>query len=108
MTSDRWEFWIDVGGTFTDCFARRPDGALLRHKLLSSGVTKGSVAASSSLGEILDPLRAADPPGFWDGFQFRLLDASGRVQAEATVARFDPSGGRLQFVSPLAEPPAAG
>ncbi|MEX2139792.1 MAG: hydantoinase/oxoprolinase family protein, partial [Pirellulales bacterium] len=31
-----WHFWIDVGGTFTDCIARRPDGTLVRHKLLSS------------------------------------------------------------------------
>jgi 5-oxoprolinase (ATP-hydrolysing) len=31
-----WNFWIDVGGTFTDCIARRPDGTLVRHKLLSS------------------------------------------------------------------------
>ena len=43
MTAEPWEFWIDVGGTFTDCFGRRPDGTLLRHKLLSSGVTKGIV-----------------------------------------------------------------
>ena len=31
----RWQFWIDRGGTFTDIVARRPDGALLTHKLLS-------------------------------------------------------------------------
>ena len=30
-----WEFWIDRGGTFTDVIGRRPDGALLSHKLLS-------------------------------------------------------------------------
>jgi len=30
-----WEFWIDRGGTFTDVIARRPDGALVTHKLLS-------------------------------------------------------------------------
>src|ERR1700744_663039 len=30
-----WEFWIDRGGTFTDVIGRRPDGALLTHKLLS-------------------------------------------------------------------------
>ncbi|SHJ32928.1 5-oxoprolinase (ATP-hydrolysing) [Tessaracoccus bendigoensis DSM 12906] len=30
-----WQFWIDRGGTFTDIVARRPDGALLTHKLLS-------------------------------------------------------------------------
>ena len=30
-----WQFWIDRGGTFTDIVARRPDGALVTHKLLS-------------------------------------------------------------------------
>jgi 5-oxoprolinase (ATP-hydrolysing) len=33
--STRWQFWIDRGGTFTDIVARRPDGRLLTHKLLS-------------------------------------------------------------------------
>ena len=32
---DRWQFWIDRGGTFTDIVARRPDGSLATHKLLS-------------------------------------------------------------------------
>ena len=32
---DRWQFWIDRGGTFTDIVARRPDGRLVTHKLLS-------------------------------------------------------------------------
>ena len=31
----RWQFWIDRGGTFTDVVARRPDGQLVTHKLLS-------------------------------------------------------------------------
>src|ERR1700726_3821087 len=34
-TSNGWEFWIDRGGTFTDVIGKRPDGALLTHKLLS-------------------------------------------------------------------------
>jgi 5-oxoprolinase (ATP-hydrolysing) len=33
--SGRWDFWIDRGGTFTDVVARRPDGTLAAHKLLS-------------------------------------------------------------------------
>ena len=33
--SSSWEFWIDRGGTFTDVIGRRPDGALVTHKLLS-------------------------------------------------------------------------
>ncbi|MBY5160873.1 hydantoinase B/oxoprolinase family protein [Salsipaludibacter albus] len=32
-----WEFWIDRGGTFTDVVARRPDGGVLAHKVLSEG-----------------------------------------------------------------------
>ncbi len=31
--ADRWQFWIDRGGTFTDIVARRPDGELLTRKL---------------------------------------------------------------------------
>jgi 5-oxoprolinase (ATP-hydrolysing) len=35
MAATSWEFWIDRGGTFTDVIGRRPDGALVTHKLLS-------------------------------------------------------------------------
>ena len=31
-----WDFWIDRGGTFTDCIGRAPDGAIHVFKLLSS------------------------------------------------------------------------
>ncbi|HEY7278504.1 MAG TPA: hydantoinase/oxoprolinase N-terminal domain-containing protein, partial [Trebonia sp.] len=31
-----WDFWVDRGGTFTDIVARRPDGTLAAHKLLSA------------------------------------------------------------------------
>ncbi|ANV85019.1 5-oxoprolinase [Picosynechococcus sp. PCC 7003] len=34
-TSSRWQFWIDRGGTFTDIVAKRPNGELVTHKLLS-------------------------------------------------------------------------
>ncbi len=34
-SSQRWQFWIDRGGTFTDIVARRPDGSIATHKLLS-------------------------------------------------------------------------
>jgi len=35
QTDGTWDFWIDRGGTFTDVIGRRPDGALVAHKLLS-------------------------------------------------------------------------
>ena len=34
-SSDKWQFWIDRGGTFTDVIARAPGGAVSASKLLS-------------------------------------------------------------------------
>ncbi|PJI86008.1 5-oxoprolinase (ATP-hydrolysing) [Yoonia maricola] len=31
----KWQFWVDRGGTFTDIVARKPNGTLETHKLLS-------------------------------------------------------------------------
>ncbi len=36
MSEARWQFWVDRGGTFTDCVARSPEGALVVRKVLSS------------------------------------------------------------------------
>ena len=36
MSEPRWEFWIDRGGTFTDCIGKDPEGRLHPSKLLSS------------------------------------------------------------------------
>ena len=35
VPNERWQFWIDRGGTFTDCIAIAPDGKLHTRKLLS-------------------------------------------------------------------------
>ena len=34
-SNKNWQFWIDRGGTFTDVVAKRPDGQIVIHKLLS-------------------------------------------------------------------------
>ncbi|MDZ4659840.1 MAG: hydantoinase B/oxoprolinase family protein [Bythopirellula sp.] len=106
MSEPSWEFWIDVGGTFTDCLAKRPDGTLLRHKLLSSGVTKGTVAADSTAEQIHDPQRSGDPTDFWVGFRFTLLDASGITLSESQVIDF--KNGELKLNPPLASSRPAG
>ncbi|HEV7222280.1 MAG TPA: hydantoinase B/oxoprolinase family protein [Pirellulales bacterium] len=108
MQQDPWEFWIDVGGTFTDCFAKRPDGTLARHKLLSSGVTKGAVQAGSHRGEIIDAARSTDPEGFWNGCRIELFDAEGRLAAGARVAEFDRAAGKLTLAAPLPVEPRPG
>ncbi|MFF4275428.1 hydantoinase B/oxoprolinase family protein [Streptomyces sp. NPDC001536] len=49
-----WQFWVDRGGTFTDIVARRPDGRLLTHKLLSDNPTRYTDAAVTGVRELLD------------------------------------------------------
>ncbi|WP_428309651.1 hydantoinase B/oxoprolinase family protein [Hydrocarboniphaga sp.] len=48
-----WEFWIDRGGTFTDIVARRPDGLLLTHKLLSDNPEHYRDAAAAGIAQLL-------------------------------------------------------
>jgi len=54
MTAEqRWQFWIDRGGTFTDIVARRPDGSLVVHKLLSENPERYRDASIQGIREIL-------------------------------------------------------
>ncbi|HIE20734.1 MAG TPA: 5-oxoprolinase, partial [Rhodospirillales bacterium] len=59
-----WQIWIDRGGTFTDLVARRPDGKLVSHKLLSENPDHYEDAALKGIRDLLglsptDPI----PPG---------------------------------------------
>lgn len=49
-----WQFWVDRGGTFTDTVARRPDGSLLTHKLLSDNPSRYADAAVAGIRELLN------------------------------------------------------
>ena len=53
MSKARWEFWIDRGGTFTDVVARRPDGSLVAHKLLSENPEAYADAAVQGIRDLL-------------------------------------------------------
>ena len=55
-----WQFWIDRGGTFTDVVARRPDGGLVTHKLLSDNPEHYRDAAIQGIREVLG-LGAGEP-----------------------------------------------
>ncbi|MBT9315274.1 hydantoinase B/oxoprolinase family protein [Leptothoe spongobia] len=52
-SNSRWQFWIDRGGTFTDVVARRPDGQLQVHKLLSENPGRYVDAPIQGMREIL-------------------------------------------------------
>ena len=52
-SNNRWQFWIDRGGTFTDIVARKPDGAIVSHKLLSENPERYQDAALEGIRQLL-------------------------------------------------------
>src|SRR3981189_1850510 len=56
----QWQFWVDRGGTFTDIVARRPDGNLVAHKLLSENPARYRDAAAAG-GRALLGIAEGDP-----------------------------------------------
>ncbi|PUE40112.1 hydantoinase B/oxoprolinase family protein [Limnohabitans sp. Bal53] len=57
---NRWQFWIDRGGTFTDVVGKRPDGTLVTHKLLSENPEQYRDAAVAGIRHLLG-LKAGEP-----------------------------------------------
>ena len=101
IMQDVWEFWIDVGGTFTDCLARGPAGEFRTAKVLSSGITKGRMTALPDTTSLHDPLRRGDPEGFWTGATCSILDENGQAIESLDVTGFHARQARLQFRQPL-------
>jgi 5-oxoprolinase (ATP-hydrolysing) len=62
-----WQFWVDRGGTFTDIVARKPNGELQTHKLLSENPERYKDAAVQGIRELLElPEGASIPAGTID------------------------------------------
>ncbi len=83
-----FEAWIDVGGTFTDCYVRSSVGALSRCKLLSSGLVPISCEVVSPRAVRAAEL-TADPAGFWVGAALRALDPTGKETARWQILEFE-------------------
>src|SRR4051812_4941556 len=82
-----WQFWIDRGGTFTDVVARRPDGSLATHKLLSENPGRYRDAALAGIREILS-LQKNDP------IPSQMIDAVKMGTTVATNALLERKGAR--------------
>ena len=86
-----WQFWIDRGGTFTDIVARRPDGALTAHKLLSENPGRYDDAAVHGIRELLGLAAGAPIP---EG----AIDAVKMGTTVATNALLERRGARTALV----------
>lgn len=104
----RPEFWIDVGGTFTDCLLHLPGQSPRRNKVLSTGKIQGTIGQGSTRDTIIDPIRINDPPGMWCGYQLELFDHRGERVELQKITEFDPTSGHLTLAGPLSEMPQTG
>ena len=84
-----WQFWIDRGGTFTDVVARRPDGGLVTHKLLSDNPEHYRDAAIQGVREVL---------GLAPGEPVRGVEAVKMGTTVATNALLERNGDRTLLV----------
>src|SRR5688572_6964728 len=87
-----WQFWIDRGGTFTDIVARRPDGTLVAHKLLSENPGRYEDAAVQGIRELLGV-----KPG--DSLPVADIDCLKMGTTVATNALLERKGDRTVFVT---------
>ena len=87
-----WQFWIDRGGTFTDIVARRPDGVLLTHKLLSENPEAYDDAAIQGIRDLLET-RAGET------LAASQIDAVKMGTTVATNALLERKGDRTVFVT---------
>ena len=74
--AQRWDFWVDRGGTFTDIVAKTPQGQLLTRKLLSENPTAYEDAALQGIRDFLEVDGQAPIP----------TDLIGSVKMGTTVA----------------------
>ena len=79
--------------------------SIRRHKLLSSGVTKGRVGRRF-VAAMRFSIRRGDaiPPQFWTGWQLAIVRDDGHEIDQANVTAFDPAIGRLQLSGLSASP----
>ena len=60
--TDKWDFWIDRGGTFTDVIGHAPDGRIIQKKLLSENPEAYRDAAVQGIRELLGVASGAAVP----------------------------------------------
>ena len=90
--AQRWQIWIDRGGTFTDIVAKRPDGNLITHKLLSENPEKYEDAAVQGIYELLRLERKATIPD-------QLIENVKMGTTVATNALLERKGERTLFIT---------
>jgi len=90
----QWQIWIDRGGTFTDIVAKKPDGSLVSHKLLSENPEKYQDAAVHGIRQLLNIPSSAPIPE-------KIIGAVKMGTTVATNALLERKGDRTLLVTTI-------
>ncbi len=102
MTGERWRIRVDVGGTFTDCVARAPDGALHLAKVLSTSAVRGRLHGVSGRWLEFRSNGATAPAGAFVGGFVTIGGESYRIEeGEVMRLRIDRNFGKLEPGAPI-------
>lgn len=103
---DGWRFFVDVGGTFTDCLGINPRGQACSHKLLSAASYRIKVHELRAADTLVLHTDTRWPEDFFAGYKVRL---GGAEQPQAVVAGFAAARRELRLTEPWpGTPPRAG
>jgi hypothetical protein len=79
MAAAKWEFWIDVGGTF-----------------------------GSSRDVVVDEARCSESPAFWIGWRLTIVNATGAEIGQANVVGYGEVAGTFSLSRLAKDPPGGG
>ena len=89
---EQWQVWIDRGGTFTDLVAKKPDGTLVSHKILSENPEQYKDAAIQGIRDLLEIDKNQPIPS-------NLIESVKMGTTVATNALLERKGDRTVFVT---------
>lgn len=92
-----WRFWIDVGGTFTDCIGISPQGHWSRAKVLSSSRLRCRLIRDTVPGQWRLETTAPLADKVLNNFTCNFLQPDGSTRASGTVAAYSAKNATVQL-----------
>ena len=91
---ERWKFFVDTGGTFTDCLGLSPDGEVIRAKVLSRGTLSAHVLEISGTNKVRISVNDDWPINFPVGFSLCLKSSQ---RGNKLITGWNPSSCELEI-----------
>jgi 5-oxoprolinase (ATP-hydrolysing) len=98
MFSPTWQFYLDAGGTFTDCLAIAPEGHTHRIKVLSHSALRGTAKRRLTAQRLAIEHQWPTQQDIWTGYQLQRL---GKVPWSGRITQTNLLEGWIEVDTPL-------